>query len=117
MWYNSYWSREDNHYFLSNSRDQSLKLWDLRYSSPEKIPKDDHYFFIFDYRSTYLAKESISEFEEKQANNKYDKSVVTFWGHETYVTLIRAYFSPKYITDQRFIYTGSEMVEHLFMIF
>ena len=100
-------SRQDNLYFLSNSKDQSVKLWDLRSCSNEKVAPKEFGRLYFDYRNSFLEKESLQKFKEVQNRNQYDKSLMTFWGHKTYVTLIRAHFSPRHCTDQRFIYTGS----------
>jgi WD repeat-containing protein 23 len=99
-------SRNDGKYFLTNSKDQSIKMWDLR-KAHEKAKSHEKAFFRFDYRNQLLRPEDIEIFKVKHEKNQNDNSVMTFWGHQTYVTLIRSHFSPKYSTDQRYIYTGS----------
>ncbi|KAL6615196.1 hypothetical protein ACP70R_037466 [Stipagrostis hirtigluma subsp. patula] len=93
-------SRGDGHYFISNCKDQSIKLWDLRKMSSttkECTPKA----YEWDYRwMTYPS-------EARYLKHPYDQSLATFRGHSVLRTLIRCYFSPMYSTGQRYIYTGS----------
>jgi len=98
-------SKEDNRYFISNSKDQSIKLWDLRKFSTEKkkvIPA-----VRVDYRMASLSDLQIERVKERMKTNTDDVSVSTYFGHKVSDTLIRCHFSPKFVTDQRFIYTGS----------
>ncbi|CAO2179915.1 unnamed protein product [Urochloa humidicola] len=93
-------SRGDGHYFISNCKDQTIKLWDLRkMSSTTKdcTPKA----YEWDYRwMTYPS-------EARYLKHPYDQSLATFRGHSVLRTLIRCYFSPMHSTGQRYIYTGS----------
>ncbi|CAL4963583.1 unnamed protein product [Urochloa decumbens] len=93
-------SRGDGHYFISNCKDQTIKLWDLRkMSSTTKdcTPKA----YEWDYRwMTYPS-------EARYLKHPYDQSLATFRGHSVLRTLIRCYFSPMHSTSQRYIYTGS----------
>ncbi|CAO2203547.1 unnamed protein product [Urochloa humidicola] len=93
-------SRGDGHYFISNCKDQTIKLWDLRkMSSATKdcTPKA----YEWDYRwMTYPS-------EARYLKHPYDQSLATFRGHSVLRTLIRCYFSPMHSTGQRYIYTGS----------
>lgn len=98
-------SKEDGRYFISNCKDQSIKLWDLRKSTTEK--KKVQSFVNIDYRMASLSMSRIEKVKEVMKSNKDDQSVATYFGHEVRDTLIRCHFSPKFITDQRFIYTGS----------
>ena len=98
-------SKEDNRYFISNCKDQSIKLWDLRKSSTEK--KTVTTFLGMDYRRAILDDGIIDKIKERMKTNRDDTSVATFFGHQVRGTLIRCHFSPKFITDQRYIYSGS----------
>ena len=94
----------DGRYVVSNAKDQTAKLWDLRkmtssaqfdaqeYSSP---------FQGFDYR--------WGEWEGwgQQTRHPHDSSIMTYRGHTVLHTLIRAYFSPLSTTGCSYIVTGS----------
>ncbi|KAL2634654.1 hypothetical protein R1flu_006133 [Riccia fluitans] len=93
----------DGQYFISNSKDQTLKLWDVRKmtsntprNGSKKIPT-----LRWDYR--------WDEYPGRGKNLKhpYDVSIMTYTGHRVLKTLIRCYFSPAYSTGQKYIYTGS----------
>jgi DDB1- and CUL4-associated factor 11 len=97
-------SKGDGRYVLSNGKDQTMKLWDLRKMlSTEQsaaIPPD-RYSTGFDYR--YM------KFSERDYNpHPHDCSVVTYRGHSVLRTLIRCHFSPPGSTDNRYVYTGSQ---------
>ncbi|KAL8839060.1 MAG: hypothetical protein Q9170_001896 [Blastenia crenularia] len=97
-------SKGDGRYVLSNSKDQTMKLWDLRkMMSTEKASKHDpaRYSTGFDYR--FMAY-SENEYEP----HPQDCSLVTFRGHRVLKTLIRCHFSPPGSTDSRYVYSGSE---------
>jgi WD repeat-containing protein 23 len=97
-------SKNDGRYVLSNSKDQSAKLWDLRkVMSTRKAVRLDTQAFLspWDYRRD--AKEL-----QRNKRHPYDSSVVTFRGHTVQRTLIRAHFSPPGSTDGRFVYSGSQ---------
>ena len=93
-------SRGDGHYFISNCKDQTIKLWDIRKMSStvkDCTPKA----YEWDYRwMTYPS-------EARYFKHPYDQSLSTFRGHSVLRTLIRCYFSPIHSTGQRYIYTGS----------
>ena len=97
-------SKGDGRYVLSNGKDQTMKLWDLRKMMPtEKASKLDpnRYTTSFDYRfMTYDEK----DFEP----HPHDCSLVTFRGHRVLKTLIRCHFSPPSSTNSRYVYSGSE---------
>ncbi|EFE39713.1 hypothetical protein TRV_05575 [Trichophyton verrucosum HKI 0517] len=96
-------SKGDGRYVLSNSKDQTMKLWDLRkMMTTAKFDGMNHirYSTGFDYRfSPYLESDYIPHPD--------DCSVVTFHGHGVLRTLIRCHFSPPGSTDSRYVYTGS----------
>ncbi|KAM3068156.1 hypothetical protein ACMFMG_011206 [Clarireedia jacksonii] len=100
-------SKGDGRYVLSNGKDQSMKLWDLRMvMSPRKFgeirssgrrPMQSHY----DYR--------WGEYNEDDwYQDPDDNSLVTFRGHKVLRTLIRCHFSPPGSTNSRYVYSGSE---------
>ena len=97
-------SKGDGRYVLSNGKDQTMKLWDLRKMMPtDKASKLDpaRYTTGFDYRHMpYPDKEYFA--------HPHDCSIVTFRGHRVLKTLIRCHFSPPGSTDSRFVYSGSE---------
>jgi DDB1- and CUL4-associated factor 11 len=84
-------SREDGRYFLSTSKDQTIKCWDLRVpsSATDRIKRD----YSFDYRF-HDARPIVPP---APGANKADKSVVTYTGgHETMKT-VRQFF-PSHIS-------------------
>lgn len=98
-------SKDDGRYLLSNGKDQSMKLWDLKmmYTSAqfrEKNPRQHTPYSDFDYR--------WSKFNDADwFPHPDDNSVVTFRGHKVLRTLIRCHFSPPSSTDSRYVYSGS----------
>ncbi|KAF1933817.1 WD40 repeat-like protein [Didymella exigua CBS 183.55] len=96
-------SKGDGRYVLSNGKDQTAKLWDLRkMMSKEKADGIDpnHYTTRFEYRSNAY---DPADFRP----HPHDCSLVTFRGHKVLKTLIRCHFSPPGSTDSRYVYSGS----------
>jgi len=96
-------SKGDGRYIISNGKDQTAKLWDLRkVISTEKAAKinPQHYSTGFEYR---MAKYDFRDW----AKHPHDCSLVTFRGHQVLKTLIRCHFSPPGSTDSRYVYSGS----------
>eukprot|EP00897_Mesotaenium_endlicherianum_P005429 jgi/Mesen1/4914/ME000246S04139 len=97
-------SKGDGKHFISNSKDQSIKLWDIRRMTDSKTFERQPAFrrnSSWDYRwMEYPSR-------KKQERHPYDASLMTYRGHQVLQTLIRCYFSPSYSTGQRYIYTGS----------
>ncbi|UJR30881.1 hypothetical protein I4U23_018393 [Adineta vaga] len=83
-------SRMDTRYLISNSKDQSIKLWDM--------PNHDN---GWDYRYDAYGP------RPKPIDIPGDPSVQTYRGHSVSFTLIRCYFSPSFTTGQKYIITGS----------
>uniref|UniRef100_A0A1I7UZV9 DDB1- and CUL4-associated factor 11 homolog n=1 Tax=Caenorhabditis tropicalis TaxID=1561998 RepID=A0A1I7UZV9_9PELO len=86
-------SRHDERYLLSNSKDQTIKVWDLRkFSNRSGVSQQ------WDYRwqpaPPGLCQPVMG-----------DTSVMTLRGHSVLHTLVRAKFSPER-TARRYIYTG-----------
>lgn len=101
-------SKNDGRYILSNSKDQSMKLWDLRMAmSTDRFHEVD---------PTQCTREQTHEYDYRWENyddyywfpHPYDNSVVTFRGHKVQRTLIRCHFSPPGSTDSRYVYSGSQ---------
>jgi len=94
-------SKNDGRYFISNSKDQSIKLWDIRKmggpNSSHLMPKRRKYH---DYRN-------VRPIPTRFETHPHDQSLKTFRGHKVFQTLIRCYFSPVVTTAQRYIYSGS----------
>ncbi|KAI5301043.1 hypothetical protein KEM56_002021 [Ascosphaera pollenicola] len=97
-------SKGDGRYVLSNGKDQSMKLWDLRkMHSTSRLESIDplQWSTKFDYRSERFM-------DDDYIRHPYDCSVVTFRGHSVHRTLIRCHFSPPNASNGRYVYTGSE---------
>jgi len=98
-------SKGDGRYILSNSKDQCMKLWDLRMAMSsaqfaERDPMQHTRGSDFDYR--------WSEYDpDDWFRHPDDNSLVTFRGHRVQRTLIRCHFSPPGSTDSRYVYSGS----------
>ncbi|XP_073104475.1 LEC14B homolog isoform X3 [Elaeis guineensis] len=93
-------SRGDGRYFISNGKDQTIKMWDIRKMSSTVNcfrPRISNW----DYRYTQYPP------DKKYMKHPSDQSLATYRGHSVLRTLIRCYFSPAYSTGQKYIYTGS----------
>ncbi|EHA8588766.1 LEC14B protein [Cocos nucifera] len=93
-------SRGDGRYFISNGKDQTIKMWDIRKMSSSVNcfrPRISNW----DYRYTQYPP------HKKYMKHPSDQSLATYRGHSVLRTLIRCYFSPAYSTGQKYIYTGS----------
>lgn len=93
-------SRGDGRYFISNGKDQTIKLWDIRkMSSGSNCPRP--MISDWDYRWMDYPSQAMHR------THQCDQSLATYRGHSVLRTLIRCYFSPSHSTGQRYIYTGS----------
>lgn len=98
--------KNDGRYFITNSKDQTIKLWDVRVMSKESqiqefaAGKRDA-FRDWDYRWN-----NVPSSYYKVNNLAGDTSVMTYRGHRVMKSLIKAKFSPASTTGQRYIYTG-----------
>jgi WD repeat-containing protein 23 len=98
-------SKRDGRYFVTNSKDQSIKLWDVRvFSSQETIANTRRVVTEqnWDYRWQRVPKKLCVP----RSPIEGDTSVMTYRGHSVLNTLIRCHFSPSHSTGQRYIYTG-----------
>lgn len=117
-------SRGDGRHLISNSKDQSIKLWDVRVFSSETAAEkslkavDDQ---NWDYRwqevpqkrkTIEIKSRNISEISidflvyAPRTKLEGDTSIMTYRGHVVIKTLVRCRFSPAETTGQRYIYTG-----------
>ncbi|EMC98014.1 hypothetical protein BAUCODRAFT_32020 [Baudoinia panamericana UAMH 10762] len=96
-------SKGDGRYVISNGKDQTCKLWDLRKMINTDVAErinPQNYTTNFDYRFSPYDTDSHDP-------HPHDCSLVTFTGHRVLKTLIRCHFSPPGSTDGRYIYSGS----------
>ncbi|TVU17888.1 hypothetical protein EJB05_33948 [Eragrostis curvula] len=93
-------SRGDGRYFISNCKDQTIKLWDIRKMSSVTRARP---LRIVDWDYRWMSFPS----EAHHFRHPDDQSLATYRGHSVLRTLIRCYFSPTHSTGQRYIYTGS----------
>ncbi|XP_028066629.1 LEC14B protein isoform X3 [Camellia sinensis] len=94
-------SRGDGRYFISNGKDQTIKLWDIRKMSANATGKPGFGHYEWDYRRMDYPSQA------RGLKHPNDQSLATYKGHSVLRTLIRCYFSPTYSTGQKYIYTGS----------
>ncbi|XP_057963742.1 LEC14B protein isoform X2 [Malania oleifera] len=94
-------SHGDGRYFISNAKDQTIKLWDIRRMSSNATCHSGSRSYEWDYRWMDYP------LEAKNLKHPSDQSVATYRGHSVLRTLIRCYFSPASSTGQKYIYTGS----------
>ncbi|KRX07491.1 WD40-repeat-containing domain [Pseudocohnilembus persalinus] len=100
-------SREDGFYLASNSKDQSLKIWDIRKSSNTMEKPTQKSQFRYDYRGYCLSQKSVEKIKQLPQNQHFDNSVMSFYGHKVFKTLIRCHFSPNQVNGGRYVYTAS----------
>ncbi|KAK3745060.1 hypothetical protein QZH41_014556, partial [Actinostola sp. cb2023] len=91
-------SKNDSHHLITNCKDQTIKLWDLRrFSTKEGIDntkravESQHW----DYRWQNVPKRIL-----RAKTIPGDSSIMTYRGHNVRNTLIRCYFSPVHTTGQ-----------------
>jgi len=93
-------SRGDGRYLISNGKDQTIKLWDIR-----KMSSNAMYPRLREGNWDYRWMEYPTR--ARTLKHPHDQSLATYRGHSVLRTLIRCYFSPVYSTGQKYIYTGS----------
>ena len=115
-------SKGDGRYVVSNGKDQTCKLWDLRRmvstDEGEKINPQvccDASSWVQGLIYVSLSQAYTTNFEyrfssyhvEDHQPHPHDCSLVTFRGHRVLKTLIRCHFSPPGSTNGRYVYSGS----------
>jgi WD repeat-containing protein 23 len=96
-------SKGDGRYLISNGKDQTMKLWDVRKMKDfgTDLPKMSQSHRNWDYRYQHCP------MRRARIVNPQDMSLMTYTGHRVLQTLVRCYFSPTETTGQRYLYTGS----------
>ena len=98
-------SKGDGRYMISTSKDQSIKLWDVRSmltsAQARKHQRAKPINFSWDYRWMNWPGHS------HVINHPHDCSLATYRGLTVVSTLIRSYFSPLMTTGQKYLYAGS----------
>lgn len=98
-------SRGDGRHLISNSKDQSIKLWDVRiFSAPSAA--ENTLRAVHDQTWDYRWQEVPRKLYSSKNKLDGDTSVMTYKGHVVIKTLVRCRFSPADTTGQRYIYTG-----------
>jgi WD repeat-containing protein 23 len=99
-------TKGDGRYLITNSKDQTIKLWDIRqFSQRDGIAATlgEVQRQPWDYRWQDVPKRVTRDALVKLPG---DSSVMTYAGHLVKHTLLRARFSPPATTGQRYIYTA-----------
>lgn len=97
--------RGDGRYLITNSKDQTIKLWDVRAFSNHNGQENTRKAVAqqnWDYRWQKVPKRMCKTGNMLEG----DTSIMTYRGHSVLQTLIRCHFSPASVTGQRYIYTG-----------
>uniref|UniRef100_A0A914V9L9 Sugar transporter SWEET1 n=1 Tax=Plectus sambesii TaxID=2011161 RepID=A0A914V9L9_9BILA len=97
-------SKGDGRHLITNSKDQSIKLWDVRKFSSNEAQEETRTAVSrqsWDYRW-----HSVPRYARRTSRLEGDTSLMTYRGHTVLHTLIRAHFSPAHVTGQRYIYSG-----------
>lgn len=97
-------SKGDARYLISNSKDQTVKLWDIRHFSGREALEASRRAVTqqnWDYRWQQVPKKAL-----RKHRLPGDTSLMTYRGHGVLHTLIRCRFSPAFTTAQQYIYCG-----------
>ncbi|XP_011670539.1 DDB1- and CUL4-associated factor 11 isoform X2 [Strongylocentrotus purpuratus] len=98
-------SKGDGRHLITNSKDQSIKLWDMRCFSPSNVVEASRRAVAqqhWDYRWQQAPRKC-----KRDRYIKGDTSLMTYKGHSVLHTLLRCRFSPQFTTGQRYIYAAS----------
>eukprot|EP00993_Chasmostoma_nieuportense_P006937 NODE_760_length_1890_cov_25.587067_g707_i0.p1 GENE.NODE_760_length_1890_cov_25.587067_g707_i0~~NODE_760_length_1890_cov_25.587067_g707_i0.p1 ORF type:complete len:580 (-),score=147.56 NODE_760_length_1890_cov_25.587067_g707_i0:116-1855(-) len=99
-------SKGDGRYVATNSKDQTMKLFDvrglgIRHSSIDAIKQTAARIPQWDYRYNVFPRDVV------HSVHPCDQSLMTYRGHRVLQTLIRGHFSPLATTGQKYLYCGS----------
>lgn len=97
-------TKGDTRHLISNSKDQTIKLWDMRCFSTSSTIENARRAVAqqeWDYRWQRAPRRS-----RRKNVVKGDTSLMTYRGHGVLHTLLRCRFSPKFTTDQKYIYAA-----------
>ncbi|KAM3575190.1 hypothetical protein VYU27_002887 [Nannochloropsis oceanica] len=94
---------------VSNGKDQTSKLWDLRKMVEAGRGAEERYAVDVDvdYRFDIAEQPLGGRRGRRQRHPVSDHSIKTWWGHRVTRTLIQATFSSEELTGGRFVVTGS----------
>ena len=94
---------------VSNGKDQTCKLWDLRKVVEAGRGAEEMYAVDVevDYRFDIAEQPLGGRRGRRQRHHVGDHSIKTWWGHRVTRTLIQAAFSSEELTGGRFVVTGS----------
>ncbi|XP_059485876.1 DDB1- and CUL4-associated factor 11 [Neocloeon triangulifer] len=95
----------DSRHLITNCKDQSIKLWDIRVFSPER-GQDNTKQAVMDQNWDYRWQRVPKKLVNPRTKLEGDTSIMTYRGHSVLQTLVRCRFSPAATTGQRYIYTG-----------
>ncbi|XP_032668188.1 DDB1- and CUL4-associated factor 11-like isoform X3 [Odontomachus brunneus] len=98
-------SRGDSRYLITNSKDQTIKLWDVRALSG-KTGQTNTREAVSNQNWDYRWQSAPKRLYRPGNLLEGDTSIMTYRGHCVLKTLIRCRFSPAATTGQRYIYTG-----------
>ncbi|KAG6851328.1 hypothetical protein H0H93_005726 [Arthromyces matolae] len=97
-------AKGDGRYLVSNGKDQTMRLWDLRRMRSsedfESVQRKRYGASGFDYRYPPYPGPRV-------AKHPKDCSIMTYYGHSVMRTLIRCHFSPMETTGAKYLYSGS----------
>ncbi|GFY49286.1 DDB1- and CUL4-associated factor 11 [Trichonephila inaurata madagascariensis] len=98
-------SKGDGRHLITNSKDQTIKLWDMRAFSPSSCI-ENAYKAVKSHNWDYRWQRVPSSLNRHKRKLPGDTSLMTYRGHSVLQTLIRCHFSPETTTGQSYIYTG-----------
>ncbi|PRD31786.1 UNVERIFIED_CONTAM: Dcaf11 [Trichonephila clavipes] len=111
-------SKGDGRHLITNSKDQTIKLWDMRAFSPSSCI-ENAYKAVKSHNWDYRWQRVPSSLNKHKRKLPGDTSLMTYRGHSVLQTLIRCHFSPETTTGQSYIYTGcaqGRIVDLCFML-